>query len=109
MKQTKQVEVDCCDKCGPEEMTQSCDCCGRTVCWGHRAELVDLQHGVYVSGHGDASYCKPCLEELRLKKDKRVLAYLKIQDLRDEAKKWGEDFRRRCELAEEAVKRVATK
>jgi hypothetical protein len=101
---TKDVEV--CDVCGTDKMVFShCNNCSKDYCYEcAKTHAVTYSHGVYCGGSGDACYCNACRNELLKKGDVRLLAYLKIQDLRAEAKRWSEDFNMRQEHAEKVIR-----
>lgn len=108
MKKTIEQECTFCDSCA-EQITypHTCDHCGKEYCYEcSKDKTIALNHAVYFEGTGDGCYCKGCANALVEKKDPRMMAFLKIRDLRVEQEKWGVDFERRRKQAEEEVKRL---
>ena len=111
MKQTVQKEVVICDSCGTQESYCSrCRNCGKDHCYNcQKTSGVSYSHGVHFSGSGDGYYCLQCDRSLRATGDNSLhSAYLAIQALRAEERRWAEDFRVRQVAVEEEVKRLAT-
>jgi len=107
MKKTIPQEVTFCDCCS-EQITypHTCDHCGKEYCYHcSKEKTITLNHAVYFEGTGDGCYCKECGDILIGKKDPRIMAFLKIRDLRVERDMWNVDFERRRKDAEETVKR----
>lgn len=110
MKTTIQKEVDICDRCKKEGYVNSCDSCGTDLCWDcQKTEAVKYEHAIYVSGSGDALYCKACDTTLAAKGDKRLMAYRRIKELRAEMNAFGEAFRLKQDEAERAVQKLKGK
>jgi hypothetical protein len=107
MRTQKLITVPACDFCEEGERNTNCyrrcDNCGKDACDKHQDAIVQFRHGVYFSGSDDGEYCVGCLEALRHEGDARLKAFQQIQDLRDEAERWNEDFRKRATTAEAAV------
>jgi len=107
MKKTIQKQVDCCDACAKEDTyVYACKNCGTEHCYDCReTEGKEYSHAINFSGSGDGYYCNKCDTELtRTKADKSHAAYRRIEALRNEAKAWGDDFRKRSDQAEAALK-----
>jgi hypothetical protein len=104
LQKTQNVRV--CDSCGTDNMVFShCQNCGHDYCYEcGKTNAFTYSHGVNVGGSGDACYCVACKQQLLKANDKRLLAYLKIQDLRAEAERFYADFKNRSDAAEAAVK-----
>lgn len=104
----KQVTVDqCfCDFCGKEASGYSkCLSCGKDVCYDcQKTKVKEYRHAINVMGSGDGLYCLECNDKLLGNGDKLHSAYCKIESLRNEAKAWSEDFRKRSSDAENALK-----
>lgn len=105
MKKTIEKEVEFCDACEAEGYTTACLCCGKEFCYDCRkTNGVEYSHSVHCQGSGDGFYCTEC--DSKLKKsgaDKLHRAYLKIQDLRAEEKRFWEEFKKKADLAEAEV------
>ena len=107
MKKQVTVEQSFCDVCGKEASGyKKCDCCGKEFCHDCRkVEAKEYAHSVHCSGSGGL-YCLECDNKLRGGDDKLHTAYRKIEALRNEAKGWSDDFRKRCDRAESEVKEL---
>lgn len=109
MKRKATKEITICDKCGKEaSLPQSCDTCGRDVCWDCRdEELAVYPHSVLFSGSNDGYYCRACDAKHRASGgDSRWNAYQAIRALRIEQDRWHEDFKTRREDAEARLQRL---
>jgi len=110
-KMKKQVEktIYCCDECGKEigEYSQyKCLGCGKTYCYDCAKKLgTQYPFAVVFQGSADGYFCKQCDAHPPDKVYKLHTAYLKIALLRDEVKKWHEDFERRSRKVEEYIER----
>ena len=107
MKKTIQKETHVCDKCGKEESyITACMNCGTEMCyecWEKHGKKYN--HAIYFQGSGDGSYCNLCDVKLTAAgTDKRHNAYRAIKSLKDELEAWHNDFKKRQEIAEKAVK-----
>lgn len=99
-------KVKFCDVCGTEEeYVPPCDECGKDMCYKCRqTHSIEYPHSVSCSGWGDGLYCVECDQKLRASEtDARHSAYLRIQELRNEERRFYEDFRARSTVAEQAV------
>jgi len=106
MKVTKQVEVAICDFCKKQEaLYYKCTACEKDICYDCcETEAVKYSHTVHSSRSGDGVYCHNCDEAN--KADPLHRAYARIATLRREANSFGEDFKKRSDEAEAALKRV---
>lgn len=107
MKKLVTIEKTFCDVCGKEASGYcNCDCCKKELCREcSETELREYKHGVYCSGSDDGSYCNDCDAKLRANSDKKHAAYRKIEALRNEARGWSEDFKKRADAAESELLR----
>jgi hypothetical protein len=109
VKTTLTVQGHVCDSCGKQApYVQTCLKCGAEHCHlCDDTQGVRYSHGVHFGGSGDGYYCKPCDREL-LKNgaDELHTAFVLVESLRQEEKRFSKDFRRRADEAEAAVKKA---
>ena len=109
MKKTITKKVTLCDNCEKEsDYPTRCLKCGAEYCSScYSKRGVSYHHGLYYSGSGDGFYCHKCDAALKASgKDKLHTAYLNIVRLREEHDAWTQDFRKRQEAAEAAIKEL---
>ena len=108
MKKTIAKDMHVCDACEAEDIhPKTCLRCGDEHCYAcSQTQGVTFNHAVHFSGSGDGYYCAECAAIALRESDPIRLAYQAIEDLRTEAKEWGEGFRTRQDEAEEHLKAV---
>lgn len=89
----------------------SCDKCGIDHCYDCKQTLgVTYPHAVFFTGSEDGYYCNTCDRILTKDgKNARFQAYQLIGRLRLEHDRFDEDFKRRREQAELALKKLQPK
>ncbi len=111
MKKMMEKTITLCDACESDDLVYNhCAGCGRDFCY--KCQNKDsigqrFSHAVHFSGSCDCFLCMDCLASPTPKTKEILAAYLKIQQLRNEAKVWNEDFDKRCKTAEAKVQEVA--
>jgi len=105
-KQVSQETIAVCDGCGAKaQYGIACDSCAKDFCFEcGRTKVKEYPHSVHCSGSGDARYCIECDQRLAREGDKRQAKYLVIERLRNESKAYWDDFKRRADAAEQAIK-----
>jgi hypothetical protein len=108
MKKPLTIQQSYCDFCGEKASGyQLCLSCGRDFCYDcARKHGVEYNHGVHCAGSGDGLYCLECDQKMREKGDRLHSAYVKIHILREQEKSFYEDFKTRCEAAENELKTI---
>jgi hypothetical protein len=109
MKKTKTVETIVCDVCETRGAYKTClGGCGKYICWECKSEgrAKEYAHAVYFSGSGDGTYCLECDKRLTAEGQPLHAAYRVVGHLRDEMKRWGDDFKIRADKAEANLKRL---
>lgn len=104
------VDSYSCDSCGDDcgaYSSGTCLGCGKVYCYDCRkTKAVKYSHAVYFEGSGDGLYCNPC--NLSMAGNTIHSAYLEIASLKAELKRWGDDFKRRSDVAEKALRDLQT-
>ena len=107
MKKTVSREIIVCDVCHADcGYPRVCEECGTEMC----RQCADAHgktypHGVYCCGSGDGFYCAKCDSVLTMRgTDRRHNACRAVERLRMEGEAWEADYRRRCAVAEAAMK-----
>lgn len=113
MKKKSEKLIAFCDICESDDSVYyHCAGCGKDFCYNCQNKNSVGQkfvHAVCFSGSCDCFLCMDCLASPTPAVKTMLAAYLKIQQLRNEAKAWNEDFDKRCKLAEAEVQKVAEK
>ncbi len=99
MLKKKEIEVKICDACNTDNnvVFYTCLICGRRVCYNCKDEGIKYKNGVYFYG-GNGFYCRSCVKDNP--RDKLLLAYQAILDLRMEATAWNTIFDKKTKEAE---------
>lgn len=102
MKIKKTIEMDVCDVCGSSDLISICMGCGKAVCYDckKKGEIETFAHSVYCSGSGDGNFCPKCLAAPPDGIKVLLSMYFRIRALRNEASAATNDFKDRCERAE---------
>ncbi len=113
MKKRTERTITFCDACeNDDSVYYHCAGCAKDFCYKCQDKDSVGQkfiHAVRFSGSCDCFLCMDCLAKPTPAVKVILAAYLKIQQLRNEAKVWGEDFDKRCKTAEAKVEEVAKK
>lgn len=105
MKNQKTIDVAVCDFCGENDDCYShCEDCKKDVCYDcEKTRGVEYAHSVYCTGSGDGWYCSACDA---ISKTKKHTAYMSIRSLILESRAFYDDFRKRSDAADAALKKL---
>lgn len=106
MNKTVEKTVTFCDSCECEVgYSHKCACCGIEMCYDcAKKKMVKYTHSVWFQGSDDGEYCLKCDSVLtESQNDALHNAYVKIRNLRNEQKAWGDDFKNRAEAVGKEV------
>ncbi len=96
----KTISVAQCDFCGDSSnVWYKCRSCKVDACYDCKKKHgTEFNHSVYCSGSGDGWYCTTCMATQ--KSDDALPLYMAIRDLRNELKRFQDEFDRRRADAE---------
>ena len=113
MKKIVEREVIFCNFCESDNSVYyHCNGCGKDFCYkcqNKKAVGQKFAHAVHFSGSCDCFLCMDCLANPTPETKEILAGYLKIQQLRNEAKSWNDDFDKRCKTAEAEVNKIVKK
>lgn len=101
MKKQITREETICDFCHDATCFRQCRSCGKDVCYECEEKCGKrFQYEVFAGGSYDGFYCYDCLTNKNLIDNKIYCTYARIEDLRQDYKRWYETWNKQVKIAE---------